>query len=85
MDGPEIRDDLQPYVAEHLGLTPSRAMSFRTAHSAEPLDIVLPENDWAQRGFVLLSTDAALGVGTPLAAGQSITVGPRAVVVMQST
>jgi hypothetical protein len=53
--------------------------------SAEPLDIVLPENDWAQRGFVVLSTDAALGVGTPRAAGQSITIGPRTVVVMQPT
>ncbi|MEV6866003.1 MerR family DNA-binding transcriptional regulator [Streptosporangium subroseum] len=53
--------------------------------SAEPLDIVLPENDWAQRGFVVLSTDAALGVGTPPAAGQSITIGPRTVVVMRST
>jgi hypothetical protein len=46
---------------------------------------VLPENDWAQRGFVVLSTDAALGVGTPRAAGQSITIGPRTVVVMQPT
>ncbi|MGW1544475.1 hypothetical protein ACWCPM_30340 [Streptomyces sp. NPDC002309] len=45
---------------------------------------MLPENDWAQRGFVVLSSDAAHGVGTPLAAGRPIPVGARILEVMQS-
>ncbi|WP_371784205.1 hypothetical protein [Streptosporangium subroseum] len=44
-----------------------------------------PGIDWGERGFGVLSTDAALGVGTPPAAGPSITIGPRIVVVMRST
>ncbi|MCW3820248.1 hypothetical protein ONA91_38045 [Micromonospora sp. DR5-3] len=52
---------------------------------AEPLDIVLPEYDWARRGVVVLSADAAVGLGTPLAARQSITIGPCTVVVLEST
>ncbi|GAA1968081.1 glycogen debranching protein GlgX [Nocardioides panacihumi] len=53
--------------------------------SAEPLDITLPVNDWVQTGEVVLSTDDAFALGTGVKAGQDLTLGPRAVLVIRST
>ncbi len=48
-----------------------------------PLEVTLPVQQWVRSGAVALSTDAALPTGTPLVAGQQITLGPRTVVVIQ--
>jgi glycogen operon protein len=50
-----------------------------------PQRVSLPENDWVQRGEVVLSTDSRLAVGTVVEAGGELTVGRRSVVVLQST
>ncbi len=49
----------------------------------EPLRIELPHNDWVQSGEVVLSTDAHLPVGTPVAAGDRIKLGKHTVVVVR--
>ncbi|MFT4287862.1 glycogen debranching protein GlgX [Nocardioides sp.] len=50
---------------------------------ATPLSVTLPENDWVQTGEVVLSTDAAIAVGTEVKAGEEITVGARTVVLIR--
>ncbi len=50
-----------------------------------PQRVSLPENDWVQRGEVVLSTDPRLTVGTVVGAGDELTVGRRSVVVLRST
>ncbi|ANH40272.1 Glycogen debranching enzyme [Nocardioides dokdonensis FR1436] len=50
-----------------------------------PQRVELPENDWVQRGEVVLSTDARLPVGTVVGAGDDLSVGRRSVVVLRST
>ena len=50
-----------------------------------PLDIALPANEWVQTGEVALSTDSAHPVGTPVKAGQELTLGARTVLVIRST
>jgi glycogen operon protein len=45
--------------------------------------IELPENDWVQAGEVVLSTDPKLPVGTPIKAGDRLTLGPHTVVVLR--
>ncbi len=50
-----------------------------------PQRVSLPENDWVQRGEVVLSTDPRLAVGTVVEAGGELTVGRRSVVVLCST
>jgi glycogen operon protein len=51
----------------------------------EPLEMTLPANEWVQTGEVVLSTDDANPVGTPVKAGQDFTLGGRAVLVVRST
>jgi glycogen debranching enzyme GlgX len=48
-----------------------------------PLQITVPQNDWVQRGEVVLSTDTALPVGTPIKAGDGLSIGRRTVVVFR--
>lgn len=48
-----------------------------------PVSVTLPKNDWVHEGFVVLSTDPALPVGTPVAAGETLTLDGRSVVVLQ--
>jgi len=48
-----------------------------------PQRITIPENDWVQTGDVVLSTDAELPVGTPVKAGDRLSIGPRTVVVLR--
>jgi glycogen operon protein len=50
---------------------------------AGDVDLFLPDNDWVHHGVVALSTDPSIAVGTPVAAGESLTIGPRSVLVMQ--
>ena len=45
--------------------------------------ILLPENDWVQRGEVAVSTDPDLPVGTPLAAGVTLKLAGRSVLVLR--
>ena len=45
---------------------------------------MLPENDWVAGGEVVLSTDPDLPVGTPVKAGETLTLGARSVVVLRS-
>jgi glycogen operon protein len=52
---------------------------------AAPARIVLPPNEWHQRGEVALSTDPGLAAGTPLTVGEVLALGPRTVVVMRQT
>ena len=46
-------------------------------------EVTLPVNDWVQSGRVVLSTDPAHPVDTKVAAGDSLTVAPRALVLLQ--
>ena len=52
---------------------------------AAPARIVLPPNEWHQRGEVALSTDPGLAAGTPLTVGEVLALAPRTVVVMRQT
>ena len=45
--------------------------------------VFLPDNDWVRQGQVVLSTDPDQKVGTPVEAGEELTIGPRCVVVLQ--
>ena len=45
--------------------------------------ISLPENDWVQTGEIVISTDPELPAGTPVEAGDRLSVGPRTVVVIR--
>ncbi|MCL2543107.1 MAG: glycogen debranching protein GlgX [Nocardioidaceae bacterium] len=49
----------------------------------DEVGLYLPDNDWVHTGTVVLSTDPDLAVGTPATAGESLTLGPRSVVVLQ--
>lgn len=49
----------------------------------EPLRIALPENDWVQSGEIVLSTEDDLPTGTPVAAGDRLTLGPRTMLVIR--
>nr|WP_221634049.1 glycogen debranching protein GlgX [Nocardioides luti] len=53
--------------------------------SAKPLRLELPENDWVHSGEVVLSTDFKLPVGTPIKAGDRLSLGSRSVVVFRQT
>jgi glycogen operon protein len=48
-----------------------------------PLRITIPQNDWVQTGVVVLSTDGKLPVGTPVKAGDQLSIGRRTVVVFR--
>ena len=50
---------------------------------ADAVEVTLPENDWVQAGEVVLSTDPDLPVGTPVHAGDVLTLGARTVVVLR--
>lgn len=47
------------------------------------VEVVLPVQQWVQRGEVVLSTCQDNPIGTPVEAGAAITVGPRTVVLLQ--
>ena len=49
------------------------------------LRVQLPENDWVQHGEVVLSTDPKLPVGTPVKAGDRLSLGRRTVVVLRQS
>ncbi|MDQ6686727.1 MAG: glycogen debranching enzyme GlgX, partial [Actinomycetota bacterium] len=51
--------------------------------SAEDSEVCLPENAWVQRGIVILSTDELLATGTEVAAGETVKVAARSLVVLQ--
>ncbi|MGB0189991.1 MAG: glycogen debranching protein GlgX [Nocardioides sp.] len=48
-----------------------------------PQSVHLPENDWVQRGEVVLSTDVKLDEGARVEAGDRISIGRRSVVVLR--
>ncbi len=50
---------------------------------AVPQQVQLPENDWVQRGEVVLSTDDRLPVGTTVSAGECLEIRRRSVVVLR--
>ena len=50
-----------------------------------PVGVDLPENDWVHAGEVVLSTDPALAVGTPVSMGERLMLGPRTVAVLRET
>ncbi|MEJ7834387.1 MAG: glycogen debranching protein GlgX [Nocardioides sp.] len=52
---------------------------------AGPVELQLPTNDWVHAGAVVLSTDPDLPQGTPVAAGDRITIGPCSVVVLRES
>jgi glycogen operon protein len=52
---------------------------------AKPQRIELPENDWVQQGEVVLSTDFKLPAGTPIKAGDRLSLGRHSVVVLRQT
>jgi pullulanase/glycogen debranching enzyme len=52
--------------------------------SAEEREVVLPKNDWVQRGTIVLSTDPDNKVGTGAIAGETLVLGPRSLVLLQA-
>ena len=60
-----------------------RDSSFLTWFNSDddPVEVTLPKNEWVQSGEVVLSTCADHPIGTPVAAGEVLTLGPRTVVV----
>jgi len=50
----------------------------------EPLEILMPENEWVQHGEVVLSTDSQLVVGTRVSAGEKLTLEPKTIVVLRN-
>ena len=52
---------------------------------SEPADVALPANDWVHAGNVALSTDPALPIDHPVAAGETLTLAARCVVVLRET
>lgn len=50
---------------------------------AAPVEVDLPQNEWVHAGEVVLSTDPELPVGKPVAAGGTLTLGARTVVVLR--
>jgi glycogen operon protein len=53
--------------------------------SHKPVRIELPENDWVKAGEVVLSTDVELPPGTPVKAGDRLSLGSRSVLVLRQT
>jgi glycogen operon protein len=53
-------------------------------NSGESVEVTLPENEWVKSGEVVLSTDPDLDRGTPVKAGDVLTLGARTVVVAES-
>ncbi|MFC5178463.1 glycogen debranching protein GlgX [Nocardioides taihuensis] len=49
----------------------------------DPVDVVMPDNDWVTAGSIVLSTDPALVVGTPVRAGDVLTLDGRSVLVLR--
>ena len=47
--------------------------------------VEVPANDWVQAGEVVLSTDAELPIGTPVKAGDRLTLGGRSLMVLRQT
>ncbi len=45
----------------------------------------MPENDWVQQGDIALTTDPDLEPGSPVKAGDAITLAPRTVLVLRGT
>ena len=52
---------------------------------ADPVDVRLPENEWVRAGEVVLSTDPGLAHGTPVGAGDALTLAARSLVVLRQT
>ena len=53
-------------------------------NSGDRVEVTLPENEWVKSGEVVLSTDPDLDHGTPVAAGDVLSLGARTVVVAES-
>ncbi len=53
--------------------------------SPDECDVTLPANEWVQHGAVVLATDPAIPLDTKVVAGETLTLGPRSLVVLQQT
>ncbi len=53
--------------------------------SAEDCAVTLPSNEWVQQGAVVLSTDPAHPVDAKVAAGETLTLGARSMVLLEQT
>jgi glycogen operon protein len=53
--------------------------------SADPVHLVLPQNEWVQAGEVVLSTDPDIPVGSTVKAGEELTLAGRSTLVVRST
>ena len=51
--------------------------------SADDVEVTLPVNDWVHSGEIVLSTDDANAIGQPVAAGSTMVLQARSVVVMR--
>jgi glycogen debranching enzyme GlgX len=52
---------------------------------ARQVTVEVPANDWVQAGEVVLSTEAELPIGTPVKAGDRLTLGGRSLMVLRQT
>jgi glycogen operon protein len=53
--------------------------------SPDTADVDLPVNEWVRRGEVVISTDEKLPVGTPVEAGETITLAARSLVLIRES
>jgi glycogen operon protein len=51
--------------------------------SAHECEVTFPTNEWVQHGVVALSTDPDLPVGQKVAAGDSVTLAARSLVLLE--
>ncbi len=97
MVGDDWHDDSQKAIGMFVSGSPLRSPGPRGEQQVDssfmiwlnsgptPLRIAVPENDWVQTGEVALSTDPGLPTGTPIKAGEQLTLGSRTVVVFRQT
>jgi glycogen operon protein len=52
---------------------------------AEPVQVCLPDNQWVRSGEIVLTTAPDLSVGTPVVAGDQLTLSSRSVLVLRQT
>ena len=51
----------------------------------DDVELVLPANQWVHQGEVVLSTNTAVAVGTPVVAGGTMELQARSVLVLRQT
>ena len=74
-----------PAAAAYVDSNGARYRSFLLWCNAQssPCEIRLPENDWVDRGEVVLSTDPRHPHGAEVKAGEQLTLSPRSLLLLR--